>query len=198
MKEFIRNKFACFWSPIKFKKDGAHISPFPLCIRGLKHIKFEKGVSIGKSARIECYEEYAGETLKPRIIISSNTVIENRFSALVSSNLTIGKRCLIASDVLITTENHGTDPRTTYYNQKLISKDVSIGNNCWIGEKAIILPGVHLGNNVVVGAGSIVTKSFPSNVIIAGNPARIIKTYDSKLNKWISIKNNGKEEEPES
>jgi acetyltransferase-like isoleucine patch superfamily enzyme len=55
-------------------------------------------------------------------------------------------------------------------------KDVVIGNKCWIGMNAMILPGVHLGDNTIVGAGSVVTKSFPEgNVVIAGNPAKLIK-----------------------
>lgn len=55
---------------------------------------------------------------------------------------------------------------------------ITIGDNVWIGGGAIILPGVTLGDNVVVGAGSVVTKSYGDNVLIAGNPARIIKTID--------------------
>lgn len=60
---------------------------------------------------------------------------------------------------------------------------VNIGNNVFIGAGSIILPGVTLGNNVVVGAGSVVTKSFPDNSVIAGNPARIICSYDDYIKK---------------
>ena len=59
------------------------------------------------------------------------------------------------------------------------AKPISIGNNVWIGGNSVICPGVTLGNNVVVGAGSVVTKNFPDNVVIAGNPAKIIKTIDN-------------------
>ena len=55
------------------------------------------------------------------------------------------------------------------------AKPIKIGHNVWLGGGVIITSGVTLGNNVVVGAGSVVTKSFPDNVVIAGNPARVIK-----------------------
>ena len=53
---------------------------------------------------------------------------------------------------------------------------VEICDNCWIGSNSLILKGVTLGNNTIVGAGSVVTKSFPENVIVGGNPAKIIGT----------------------
>lgn len=56
-----------------------------------------------------------------------------------------------------------------------ISKSVHIGKNCFIGANSIIMPGVILGDSVVVGAGSVVTKSFEGNVIVSGNPAKIIR-----------------------
>ena len=86
----------------------------------------------------------------------------------------IGDNCFIAPQVGIYTATHpiNSDER----NKGLeYGKQVTIGNNCWIGGHAVINPGVTLGDNVVVGAGAVVTKSFGSNVVIAGNPARVIK-----------------------
>lgn len=56
--------------------------------------------------------------------------------------------------------------------------NIKVGNNCWIGGHATINPGVTLGNNVVVASGAVVTKSFGDNVVIAGNPARVIKSLE--------------------
>lgn len=60
----------------------------------------------------------------------------------------------------------------------LSSKPVCIGNNVWIGEGVCVMPGVTIGDNVIIGANAVVTHSFPKNVVIAGVPAKIIKTLD--------------------
>lgn len=91
------------------------------------------------------------------------------------SPIQIGDHCLLGPRVQLYTVNHPLDPqlrRNGAYGQ---SFDITIGNDVWIGGGAVICPGVTLGNNVIVGAGSVVTKSFGDNVIIAGNPARVIK-----------------------
>lgn len=85
----------------------------------------------------------------------------------------IGQNCFVAPNVGIITTNH--DLYNVSKHQK--GKDIIIGNNCWIGMNSVILPGVKLGNNTVVGAGSIVTKSFEDGfVVIGGNPAKVLKT----------------------
>lgn len=86
----------------------------------------------------------------------------------------IGDNCLIAPQVGIYTACHPLDKATRISGLELGSP-ITIGNDCWIGGNAVINPGVTLGDNVIVGSGAVVTKSFPSNVVIAGNPAKIIK-----------------------
>lgn len=89
-----------------------------------------------------------------------------------SAKIIIGKGTWIAPNVSIITANHDLDD----LNQHSPGKDVIIGANCWIGINSVILPGVHLGEHTIVGAGSVVTKSFPEGgCLIAGNPARLIR-----------------------
>lgn len=98
---------------------------------------------------------------------------------LDAAPVTIGKNCLLAPRVGLYTATHPIDvvERT---NGIEYGKPITIGDNCWIGGNAIINPGVTLGNNVVVASGSVVTKSFGDNVVIGGNPARILKIMDIK------------------
>ncbi|WP_435947411.1 maltose O-acetyltransferase [Dryocola sp. BD586] len=87
----------------------------------------------------------------------------------------IGDNCMFAPGVHIYTATHPLDARTRNSGAEF-GKPVTIGNNVWIGGRAVINPGVTLGDNVVVGSGSVVTKDVPANCVVAGNPARIIKT----------------------
>lgn len=84
------------------------------------------------------------------------------------SGVHIGNNTRVALEALIIAHD--------YSRGKEMWKDTYIGNNCVIGGRAIILPGITLGNHVYVAAGSVVTKSFPDHCLIAGNPAKVIKT----------------------
>ncbi|MBM7551659.1 acyltransferase [Thalassobacillus pellis] len=89
-----------------------------------------------------------------------------------SGKIKLGKGTYIAPNVGLITANH--DPLEL--DKHLDSKDIIIGENCWVGMNSTILPGVKLGPNTIVGAGSVVTKSFVSGkCILAGNPAKKIR-----------------------
>ncbi|MFA6929463.1 MAG: sugar O-acetyltransferase [Lentisphaeria bacterium] len=86
----------------------------------------------------------------------------------------IGEHVLIAPNVVITTSGHPIHPELRL-NGGQFSRPINIGNHVWIGANAIILPGIQIGENSVIGAGSVVTKNVPPNVVAAGNPCRILR-----------------------
>lgn len=97
------------------------------------------------------------------------------------AKVTIGDNCQMAPNVAIYTAGHPLHPvsRNSLYEYGI---SVTIGDNVWIGGNTVILPGVHIGSNTVIGAGSVVTKHIPDWVVAAGNPCRVIKkiTEDDK------------------
>ena len=91
--------------------------------------------------------------------------------------VSIGNHVQITDDVKIFTHGAGWVLRDKYPDLDLFGK-VEIKNNVYIGNNSLIMPGVTVGSNVIVAAGSVVTKSVPDNVVIAGNPAKIISSFE--------------------
>ncbi|MBO4577281.1 MAG: sugar O-acetyltransferase [Paludibacteraceae bacterium] len=89
--------------------------------------------------------------------------------------VTIGDDCFCGPNVSIYTACHSTNP-VERNSRREWAKPVSIGNSVWIGGDVTILPGVTIGDNCTIGAGSVVTRDIPANSVAAGNPARVIKT----------------------
>ncbi len=106
-----------------------------------------------------------------------------RLTLLDSCPITLGKNCYLGPNCGLYTNIHPLQAAPRIADVEL-GAPIRIGDNAWLGGNVTILPGVTLGNNVVVGAGSVVTKSFGDNVVIAGNPAQVLKTIDnSELNQ---------------
>ncbi|WHI46365.1 acyltransferase [Microbulbifer sp. VAAF005] len=95
-----------------------------------------------------------------------------------AQSIEIGDACMIAANVYISDSDwHGLYNRTRPFR---CTSPVRLGNNVWIGDSATICKGVTIGDNSVVGAGSIVTKDVPANTVVAGNPAKPIKSINPK------------------
>ena len=108
------------------------------------------------------------------IEVGKNFFANYNCTILDVAKVTIGDNSLFAPNVSIYTAGHPVHPatRNTMYEYGI---SVSIGDNVWVGGNVVICPGVHIGNNAVIGAGSVVTKDIPDNVIAAGNPCRVIR-----------------------
>ena len=89
----------------------------------------------------------------------------------------IGKNLMMAPECIMLTKNHEFKDKNIPMIQQGYSEDrqIIIGDDVWIGQRVIILPGISIGNGAIIGAGSVVTKDVPQYSIVAGNPARIIK-----------------------
>lgn len=105
-----------------------------------------------------------------KVKIGKNVAIMSNCLMMSSGGITIDDDVMIAANVQLISNNHDLDTRSV-----ITCLPIHIKQNCWIGAGATILRGVTIGKNSVVGAGSVVTKDVPDNVIVVGNPAKIIK-----------------------
>lgn len=99
------------------------------------------------------------------------------------AKVTIGDNCQLAPNVSIYTAGHPVHPasRNSMYEYGI---EVTIGDNVWIGGNTVILPGVHIGSNTVIGAGSVVTKDIPEWVVAGGNPCKVIREITESDRKY--------------
>ena len=117
------------------------------------------------------------------IEVGENFFANYGLTVLDVGKVTIGDNVQIAPNVSIYTAGHPVHPisRNSGYEYGI---PITIGNNVWIGGNVVILPDVSIGDNVVIGAGSVVTKNIPDNMIVAGNPCRIIREITDKDRKF--------------
>lgn len=109
------------------------------------------------------------------ITIGPRTFVNYNLTALDVAAITIGADCQIGPNVQLLTPTHPLQPEPR--RDKLeAARPIVIGDNVWLGGGVIVCPGVTIGENSVVGAGAVVTRDLPANVVAVGNPARVIKT----------------------
>ena len=151
-----------------------------------KFNRFEKG-RIRRAAQIQIGEYNAftsGYMLWPtdepynskRIIIGNGNYFNRNLMIDACGIVEIGNANMFGPDIYITDSNHSFGDGISPKNSPMIRGKVKIGNECWIGAKAVILKDVELGDFCVVAAGAVVTKSFPAGSIIAGVPAKLLKS----------------------
>lgn len=128
------------------------------------------------------------------IFLGDNVIINMNCTFVDDNPIRIGSQVLIASNVQIYTASHPVLPqerlipeweekKTTFF--RTYALPIEIEDNVWIGGGSIILPGVTIGENSVIGAGSIVNRSIPANCVAVGNPCRVIREFEGMRMKMV-------------
>ena len=166
-----------------------------MSLRDLKSdFEIDDDVVLGKDWVIAVYPEYCGIDMpvkqeKIGVCIKSGVIANRKLTIYCAQGVEIGNNCMLGSNVLITDNNHGMNVEdVSYSKQSLITKGkVIIGDECWIGENVCILAGTSIGKRTIIGAGSVVMGEIPGNSIVVGNPAKVIKKWNSNEHKWEKI-----------
>lgn len=164
-------------------------------IRGIKFIKFGESININGDIWLEAVTNYAGVSYQPAIKIGNKCAFSDKVHISGIRAVSIGEGCLFGSKVFVADHDHGV------YRGELQSApsippaaralgfrgDVRIGSNVWIGENAVLLGPLELGDGCIIGANSVVTGTFPPRSMVAGAPARIIKEFNESTDQWMSV-----------
>jgi maltose O-acetyltransferase len=130
------------------------------------------GLGEGAFVKPPLFVDY-GENIR----IGARTFVNYHLTALDVAPITIGEDCQIGPNVQLLTPTHPIEPGPRC--DKLeAARPITIGDNVWLGGGVIVCPGVSIGDDSVIGAGSVVTRDIPSGVVAVGNPARVIRRVD--------------------
>lgn len=158
----------------------------PLLVTGGRSIGISAHVHIWPGARLEAINAEPGVK---RIEIGAGTVIHPHVHIGAIDKVRIGRGVLMASNVYITDHDHDwSDPEAPVItNRRAVAAPVEIGNFVWIGERAMVLKGVRVGDGAVIGAGSVVTHDVPARSVVIGAPARVVRSYDEQRHEWKKV-----------
>jgi acetyltransferase-like isoleucine patch superfamily enzyme len=152
-------------------------------------------ISIGENSNIRAFAwlsaipEYAGTRYSPKLKIGDDVYIGHYACVTCINTVDIGDGCVLSEHVYIADSFHGIDPRDGPIMERMLGSKgpVVIGSRSFLGYRCSVLSGVTLGEHCIVGAHSIVSESFPKYTMVAGAPARAIKTYSEVLGRWEPV-----------
>lgn len=151
-----------------------------LQLRGAKYIEIGDNFTAGKGLTLQAWDSFEGESFNPEIVIGNNVMLTDYVQISATRKVVLGDNLLVGQNVYISDNSHGKADCSAVgippINRPLTSKGpVIIGKNVWIGRGAVILSGVTIGDNAIIGANSVVTRDVPENCVVAGAPAKFIK-----------------------
>lgn len=187
IKNKLRNVIQC---PRGIRSYGCDVSfPAPRKIFFPQFIEIGDRVTIGTGAILCPVWKRGEQTFQPALQIESDVYIGRNVQIACGHKISLGAGCVLSDHVYISDIEHGIHPgEGPILDQPIVSKGpVTIGKNSFLGYRSFVCPGVVLGEWCVVGAHSVVTKSFPAYSLIGGNPAKLIKRYSGTERQWVRV-----------
>lgn len=191
-RQAIRFRLTRLWTDLVYRRRLAACGPHCLVMRPLfwtpEVISLGANVLIWRDARIEGITEHGEQRFEPSIRIGSNVSIQQRAHIVCAQSIDIGDDTTISFDVSILDNDHSYSTiDLNVMDQPLTVEPVKIGARCFVGAGSRIHAGSQLGDHCIVGANAVVRGNFPSYCVIAGVPARIIKTYNHATGTWDPV-----------
>ena len=165
-----------------FRVCGSNLNlSWPINILGSQAISIGDNFIARKNLKIRAFTQFNSQVFSPQIIVGNNVNIETDCHIGCINQIIIGDNVLIASGVYISDHSHGEldyrDIKIPPIKRNLTSKGpIIIEENVWIGERVVILSGIRIGKFSIIGANAVVTKNVPPYSIVAGVPAKVIRT----------------------
>lgn len=164
---------------------------FPITLRGKRFIDFGEGLTTGVGCRFDVFSNEGGKIVS----FGKNCQINDYVHIVGMNRIEIGNNVLMASHIFISDNSHGSykgDENDSNPLEPPIERDyptapITIGDNTWICEGVIIMPGSNIGKGCVIGAHSIVRGSIPDFTIAVGCPAKVIKKYNFERKRWERV-----------
>ncbi|WP_241004259.1 acyltransferase [Conexibacter sp. SYSU D00693] len=165
--------------------EGTWVSP-PVSIDGPHNVYLGSYVTILQNGRISCPDQHLGVSYSPKLVIGDRTHIGRDVTIACCGSIEIGSDVYASDRLLFADTYHGyEDPDVPIRDQPMVEpQPVKIGDKTNIGLGAMVLPGVTIGVNCVIGAGAVVVSDVPDNAVVVGNPGRIVRHFDHAQRVW--------------
>lgn len=174
----------------KFKKIGRNVTIRRRnTINNPGYIEVGDNVYIGPNSGISAIPSHLTQVFSPKIKIGNNVSATSMLQIYAVREIIIEDDVLIAANVFICDALHGYENGNIPYKEQDLFKisPIRIGRGSWIGQNAVILPGVTIGCQCIIGANSVVNSNIPDYSIAAGSPCKVLKTWDENLNEWVKV-----------
>jgi acetyltransferase-like isoleucine patch superfamily enzyme len=167
--------------------EGSAVVP-PAIVVSPHRIFLGDRVLIHDRAWFSVVEHHNDRTFEPRLTIGDDTVFGRDAYFSCVGHIDIGRNVLAADRVFITDTYHDyRDPHTAIADQPMADPErVRVGDGAFLGVGTVVLMGVTIGERAYVGAGAVVTKDVPANAVVIGNPARVVRRWDSQRGNWLA------------